>query len=551
MEPEEPTRLLREQRMSGLLNGSLINRLRVVGHYIHTLSIGLSVLPVDWNLLLHQRQAPADIPSMYKKPFLPNLHNLFFGRGGGRRGLSEWLDITHQPNNVCDLFLLFLCPNLRAVSFVVNCLAIDPSILYARAPSLTDMRLAIAATTKDISFRGDNRDQRPTGLALNVDFIAWSARMLGQLPSWKELTDLTVNGLFLAMPDALLVVSRLPLISCFRVISVSGETWGELPSIADEPFPALKHLALERTNPKSAVALVRLTIWAPIVTRFTWTIKRGDDDESLAPCVGALVAISEALPRVRDLQVDDAGRPWNSLWSDASTGEVLSRFGLQRFMSRYVDSRTVVYDHASLLISLAGLGRQLVSLNLINFIIPLQLIPPLADAYPNLEELQCTIDVLRNFTSSLVGLYPGWEPGARNSRPAQQLCIIMKVELQLFAPVRRRVLWEPDVAACFLRSVWPNVTFHSDADLPVDRPSIEYLWKMQDWLRAEDQGDTGLRLETTGVLDPPSGSDSVSTTDSNLAEDGSELPWPSDGPGEEDGNSEESGSNSSSLLSHH
>ncbi|KAG8724327.1 hypothetical protein FRC09_020197 [Ceratobasidium sp. 395] len=534
-----PTRQLREEQMSSLLNRNLLHRLRVVGHHIHTLSIGLSVLPVDWNVSLHQLQVPVGIIHKYQSPFLPKLRNLFFGRGRGPRGDNEWLDITWQPNNICDLFLLFLCPSLEAVSFVVNCLEIDPEVLYARAPSLTDMRLGIFSTSRDTSFHDDNRDERPTGAVLQENLTDWSARMLHRLPSWKQLTALTVNGFFLAMVDALLVVSRLPQLSYLCVISVSGDSWGELPSIAEEPFPALKHLALERTNPRSAVALIQLTFWAQRISRLTWTIKRGDSDESRMQCIRALVAMSEATPGVRDLWVDDVSKPWNSLWGDALAGEALSRFGLRRFSS--------------------GLGQQLVSLTAINFVIPLQLIVQLANAYPNLEELRCTIDVFKYCNSELVGHYSGWVPKAHGSQHTPRVCLIIKVDHQMLKPAPRRELWKPDIVAW---SVWPNVIIYGDAELPTDDASLAYLRRMQRWLSADGTGDTGARLAAAGLLDKPVGNhqEDVSThsgsarssasADNDLALHSDDLLWLSDDQGEENEGSAKSGSTHSSEHSH-
>ncbi|KAG8718461.1 hypothetical protein FRC09_012647 [Ceratobasidium sp. 395] len=196
--------------MSLLLNEDLMDRLGIVGRHVHTLSIGLSVLPSYWNLLLHQLQVPLDGEHRYKHPLLPNLRSLSFGR---EYYGDEWLDITRRPNNVCDLFLLFLSKSLRTVSFFVNYMAIDPDILYARAPDLTDMHFGQSFASEVTAFANDNREGRPTGVIFELDMTDWSARMLSVLPSWGLLTTLTVNGSFLAARDAWLVISGLPRLS--------------------------------------------------------------------------------------------------------------------------------------------------------------------------------------------------------------------------------------------------------------------------------------------------------------------------------------------------
>ncbi|KAG8793780.1 hypothetical protein FRC12_001634 [Ceratobasidium sp. 428] len=500
-EPEhnEPGRELRESQMSLLLNADLMNRLIIVGRHVHTLSIGLSVLPVYWNLLLHNLQAPSDSKHTYRHSLLPNLQSLSFGRAYS----SEWLDITRRPNNVCDLFLLFLCESLHTVSFCVNYMTIDPSILHARAPDLISMHLGQSFASEITSFSDDSRDGRPTGVVPELDIMDWSARMLSWLPSWERLTTLTVNGFFLAAQNAWLVISGLPRLSYFRVISLVEHTWDRLPLMADKPFPSLDHLVIERTKSRLAAALLQLEVLVRRISRLTWTISRFDGSAYFTHCVEALIAMSEAAPNLRDLHVDDVDRHETSFWTDTSAGKVLPRFRLRRFSTKAETPRHVLFFRNSLLESLTSLGGDLVSLSVVSFVIPLQLIGLFANAYPNLKELRCTIGVQKYRHTQLANHYPGQTAAtAESQRGVRNVSLIVKTDRQiLLHRTPSEVLWDPVMAACLLISVWPSVVVYGDAELSSDEGNTLYIGKLQKWLSSEHKEEAIARFTAISLMD--------------------------------------------------
>ncbi|KAG8792856.1 hypothetical protein FRC12_004656 [Ceratobasidium sp. 428] len=547
---KEPGREPRESQMSLLLNEALMNRLIIVGRHVHTLSIGLSVLPSYWNLLLHQLQVPLDGEHRYKHPLLPNLRSLSFGR---EYYGDEWLDITRRPNNVCDLFLLFLSKSLRTVSFFVNYMAIDPDILYARAPNLTDMHLGQSFASAITSFSDDNRDGRPTGVVFELDMADWSARMLSLLPSWGLLTTLTVNGFFLAARDAWLVISGLPRLSYLRVVSLVGDSWDRLPSITGEPFVSLNHLAIEQTNSLRAAALLQLGVLTQRISRLTWTIDRYDGSLYFTQCVEALIAMSEAAPNLRDLHVDDVNERETSFWADTSASKALSRFKLRRFSTKSAAPRPVLFLRNSLLDSLTSLGADLVSLSVVNFVIPLRLISLFADAYPNLEELRCTIGVQKHRHTQLTDHHPKRTATTANSqRGVRNVSLIVKIDSQiLLHPTPSEALWEPVMAACLLISVWPSVTIHGDAELSSDADNTSYIGEMQTWLSSEHKEEAIARFTAISLIDDdtedyrevisvhssPGGSSVIEIDDSD--ESGSSIHWSNNDSGQDDEGVEE------------
>ncbi|KAG8718460.1 hypothetical protein FRC09_012646 [Ceratobasidium sp. 395] len=318
--------------------------------------------------------------------------------------------------------------------------------------------------------------------------------------------------------------------------------------IPGEPFASLKHLAIEQTNALRAAALLRVGVLMQRISRLTWTIGQYDIGQYFTHCVEALMAMSEAAPNLRDLHVDDVDESETSFWADTSAGKALSQFKLRRFSTKSAAPRPVLFLRNSLLDSLTSLGEDLVSLSVVNFVIPLQLIGLFANAYPNLEELRCTIGVQKYRHTQLINHYPGRTAAtAESQRGVRNVSLIVKIDSQiLLHPTPWEALWEPVMAACLLISVWPSVTIHGDAELSSDANNTEYVGELQTWLSSEHKEEAIARFTAISLIDDdteddrevisvhssPGGSSVIVIDDSN--ESGSSISWSNNDSGQDD-----------------
>jgi hypothetical protein len=351
---------------------------------VRVLYIGRGILPEGVHRELIQ-----------KRPLLPNLHTLFVSR----RPQEEWY-WSPCANDVEDLLLLFLTHTVRRFSIFCDHLAIDPEVLFTRAPNLIDLRMACSEVMTVHSSTVPRRlvpgynwreDDTNEGVYVQPTMGEWVMRITANLGRWNNLSSVTVNGSFIENQVALERLAQLATLKHLGIFQPEQPAWDTL-STEVVLFPSLKSLALYQAQPDDLKAVTRCTTLVGRIEDFTWHVKREANTVAIQHCVTALAGIAAQGNHIRILRIVDVRHGPRSppIWCNIGMVEVFSKLTLDQL---YIDDGFHMLEYnPSPMIALSAAGPQLTHLSLRGVVVPIQLISPLAAMYPALGVLRCKID---------------------------------------------------------------------------------------------------------------------------------------------------------------